>query len=101
MQETGSGLIDASVLTTSSKGGQEFNNANNITLVNATNTTSGDISLTNTSSSSELTILGITERPAVEEISLLIMPRAASQSPAGVEYRVRTASTLPLMRVVK
>src|SRR4029077_18746647 len=53
------GAISANLLTTSSVGGTVLNAANTVTSFNATNTTSGDISLTNTAA--PLTITGISQ----------------------------------------
>jgi hypothetical protein len=59
LSESGGGLISTTgTLTTSSAGGTTLNGANTVNTFNATNNTSGTISLTNTAS--PLTITGIT-----------------------------------------
>jgi autotransporter-associated beta strand protein len=60
ISESGSNTISGGLLTTSSKTGTTLSNSNNVTSFNATNSTSGNISLTDAASSG-LTITGISE----------------------------------------
>ena len=59
MTETGGALISAATLTTTSVGGTTLGDANTVSTFNATNMTSGDVSLTNTAA--PLTITGISQ----------------------------------------
>ena len=59
INEAGVGLISGGLLTTNSTTGETLNNANTVTSFNATNTASGNISLTNTVA--PLTITGISQ----------------------------------------
>ena len=59
VSETGVGILNGALLSTNSGLGTSLTNANTITSLNAANTTSGNISLTNTAN--PLTITGMTE----------------------------------------
>ncbi len=59
VNESGAGIITGALLTTSSVGGTLLTNSNDVTSFNATNTTSGNIQLTDTAT--PVTLTGITE----------------------------------------